>query len=155
MPTLVRYEGVGRAAVSYAAVRDRADRMLAALDLSAAELSILLCDDRVMRKLQRRHRRLSGTTDVLSFAMPDSPRRAGAPLLGDVVISLPMARRQAREAGAPVLECVTELLAHGLLHILGFDHQTAPELRRMRARTDLLCAASRGRQAGKQRKSTR
>lgn len=144
MPTLVRYEGTGRAGVSQAAVGRRADRMLVALDRAEAELSILLCDDVVMRRLQRRHRGLSRTTDVLSFEMPDPPPGLGTQLLGDVVISVPTARKQAEAAGGALIETVTELLAHGVLHLLGFDHQTAATLRRMRARTDLLCAAARG-----------
>jgi probable rRNA maturation factor len=143
MPVLVRYEGRGRAGLSPARLREHAERMLAALDLAEAELSILLCDDVVMRRLQRRHRGLRKTTDVLSFEMPSAPGGAPKRLLGDVVISVPTARRQAKAAGRPTRDEATELLAHGLLHLLGFDHRTAPELRRMKARTDLLCAAAR------------
>jgi len=68
---------------------------------------------------------------------------SGAAVLGDIVISLPTAARQARAGGWDLRSEVTALLAHGLLHLLGFDHQTAPTERRMRARTDALIAAAR------------
>ena len=63
-------------------------------------------------------------------------------LLGDVVISIPTAIRQAEERQRPVDTEVVELLAHGLLHLLGFDHPDRDTERRMRARTDLLRAAA-------------
>lgn len=65
-------------------------------------------------------------------------------LLGDVVIAVPTARRQATEKGVPLLEEVTELLAHGLLHLLGWDHDTPAKERRMRRETRRLCAAATG-----------
>lgn len=118
--------------------------MLAALRLERAELSLVLCDDRTMRVLNRQHRGLDRPTDVLAFAQDEGPVMPshGLRVLGDVVISLPTARRQAREHGRTALAEATMLLAHGLLHLLGFDHRTAPEERRMRARTDALVAAS-------------
>lgn len=139
-----RWQGAGRVSVRIDAIERRAERMLAALDLGGAELSILLCDDACMRGLNARHRGLPRTTDVLSFAALDASRLGGGRVLGDVVISLPTARRQARAAGCPVSDRVTELLAHGVLHLLGHDHRNQAELRRMRARTDLLCAAAGG-----------
>jgi probable rRNA maturation factor len=118
--------------------------MLAALRLERAELSLVLCDDRTMRALNRRHRGLDRSTDVLAFAQDEGPAMPahGTRVLGDVVISLPTARRQAREQGRTALAEATMLLAHGLLHLLGFDHRTATEERRMKARTDALIAAS-------------
>lgn len=121
--------------------------MLQALSLLEAELSVVLCDDAFMRSLNRRYRGRDRTTDVLAFAMSEGARMptvAGSPL-GDVVISLPTAARQARSAGRGTIEEITMLLAHGLLHLLGFDHRTAAEERRMRARTDALIGAARGR----------
>lgn len=142
MAVRVRWEGTGRAGARPADLRRRGERMLCALGLAGAELSILLCDDPVMRGLNRRHRGLRRTTDVLSFPVPAVSRRRGG-ALGDVVISLPVARRQARADGCALIDRVSELLAHGILHLLGYEHRTEGELRRMRARTDLLCAASR------------
>jgi probable rRNA maturation factor len=63
-------------------------------------------------------------------------------VLGDVIVSVPTAMRQASERGAAVIDEVTMLLAHGLLHLLGWDHDTAAKDRRMRAETDRLCAAA-------------
>lgn len=126
-----------------ALVRERADRMLVALAMPQAELSILLCDDRVMRRLNRRYRRVDRTTDVLAFPMSEGEAvRGSAALLGDVVISLPTASRQARRGGRRVRDEVTHLLAHGLLHLLGFDHATSAQERRMRARTEILVSAA-------------
>lgn len=144
MPVKVRTRGVRGPRPSPATLARRARRMLAALGLERAELSLVLCDDRTMRELNRRHRGLDRSTDVLAFALAEGPAMPtpGLQLLGDVVISLPTAVRQAREQGRTALSEATMLLAHGLLHLLGFDHRTASEERRMRARTDALIAAS-------------
>ena len=145
MPSLVRYEGAGRPYPSCAELRLRADRMLQALSVPQAELSILLCDDPLIRRLNRRHRGKNRPTDVLAFPSEAPAELPGSPkLLGDVVISLPTARRQAATAGHPIVREVTVLLAHGLLHLLGFDHVTEAEDRRMRAKTDVLVAAGCG-----------
>jgi probable rRNA maturation factor len=144
VPALVRYEGRGRAGVSHAEVARRAERMLRKLRLARAELSILLCDDTVMRRIHKRHLGDAHATDVLSFEMsgPQAGPQHGPRMLGDVVIAMPVARRQARVARHRVLDEVTELLAHGLLHLLGHDHQTPTELARMKARTARLVAAA-------------
>jgi len=123
--------------------------MLSALELSDAELSILLCDDATIHVLNREHRRKNKPTDVLAFAMREAKAGAWqAGVLGDVVISLDTAARQAERHDRTLWDEVTMLLAHGLLHLLGFDHQTRAEERRMTARTDLLCAAARSRRPG-------
>jgi probable rRNA maturation factor len=118
--------------------------MLQALGLEDAELSILLCDDATIKKLNRRYRKIDRATDVLAFPMGEGPRTpAGPGLLGDVVIALPTASRQARRRDRPIVEEVTFLLAHGLLHLLGYDHRTAAEGREMSARTEALMEAVR------------
>lgn len=118
--------------------------MLRAVRREGAELSILLCSDPVMRELNRVHRGLDKPTDVLAFPMLEGPgSHVGGPdVLGDVAISIDRARDQARRAGKTIVFEVTYLLAHGLLHLLGYDHASAAELRRMKARTDLLVAAA-------------
>lgn len=116
--------------------------MLESLGLDAAELSILLCDDATIRELNRRYRNKDEATDVLSFPMQEGQGAAVHPgLLGDVVISLPTATRQAAENDRPIIEEVTLLLAHGLLHLLGYDHAIPREERVMKARTEDLLAA--------------
>lgn len=118
--------------------------MLEALELASAELSILLCDDETMRGLNREYRGKDRPTDVLAFAIREGEHGGLAgELLGDVVISLDTARRQAAESDRPIVAEVTFLLAHGLLHLLGYDHRDAAELRRMNALSDGLVAAAR------------
>jgi probable rRNA maturation factor len=127
-----------------AEVRRRAERMLEALRMTEAELSVLLCDDAVIQELNRDWRGKDRPTDVLAFAMQEGEGGDVQPLvLGDVVISLETARRQAAAREGSAAAEVTFLLAHGLLHLLGFDHQSPEEERRMHARTDALCAAAR------------
>ena len=86
-----------------------------------ASISILLCGDARMRTLNRRFRRIDRPTDVLSFPFEESPSSS---FLGDLVIDVPYAARQARRRGHPVAREVQILLAHGLLHLLGYDHET-------------------------------
>ncbi len=108
------------AACDRAALARFAQAALGALDQRAAELSVLLCDDRFIRDLNRRFRGADAPTDVLSFEQ-DGPI-PGSPVLGDVVISLETARRQARRRRVPEAAELRELLLHGILHLLGRDH---------------------------------
>jgi probable rRNA maturation factor len=85
---------------------------------SKVELSVLFCGDARMRRLNRDFRRKDRTTDVLAF-----PAAEGA-LLGDIVVSVPYAARQARRRGEPRAREIERLLVHGYLHLLGFDHET-------------------------------
>jgi probable rRNA maturation factor len=82
------------------------------------EVSVLFCGDRRMRTLNRRYRRKDRSTDVLAFPA------GGAELLGDIVISVPFASRQARRRGEPTSREIERLLVHGLLHLHGYDHET-------------------------------
>ncbi len=117
--------------------------MLKALRRGKAELSILLCDDETIHRLNREFRKKDQPTDVLAFAMSEGEGGALHPeLLGDVVISIDTARRQASDANRTIAYEVTFLLAHGLLHLLGYDHRDEDERRVMMARTDGLVAAA-------------
>jgi probable rRNA maturation factor len=110
--------------------------MIQSLDLETAELSVHLTDDAMIHDLNRRYRQQNRPTDVLAFPLAD------ARWLGDVVISLDTAARQARTRRRTLLAEVTLLLAHGLLHLVGHDHHTVAEKRRMDAASrDLLRAA--------------
>jgi len=116
--------------------------MLEALALASTELSILVCDDQTIHDLNRAHRRRDKPTDVLAFALREGEPLSGAEqLLGDVVISLETAQRQADERDRTLWQEVTLLLAHGLLHLVGYDHRTVAEERRMNARADMLIAS--------------
>lgn len=119
--------------------------MTAALNLGDAELSVLLTDDDQIQELNALYRKKDKPTDVLAFAMREgsAPRHPTEPeLLGDVIVSIPTARAQARRARRDALDEVTMLLAHGLLHLLGWDHDTPAKDRAMRAETARLCAAA-------------
>jgi len=107
--------------------------MLSALGLEEAELSILLVDDARIQDLNRLHREKDRPTDVLAFPLDEAPVSGTPRLLGDVVISLETALRQARSRKRPLLPEVRFLLAHGLLHLIGFDHGNPKDKRRMDA----------------------
>ena len=96
--------------------------ILRAVEKSKVELSVALVGDREMRPLNAKYRKKNKTTDVLSFpADPALPAQAG--LLGDVIISVEQAKRQARDRKTSLeMEMVT-LLIHGILHLLGYDHE--------------------------------
>ncbi len=149
-------EGTRSRAVTSAGVEAEARTMLRVLKLPRAELSILLCDNATIHALNRRHRKKNKPTDVLAFALREGPDgHLAGDLLGDVVISLETATRQARERGVRTDEEVRMLLAHGLLHLLGWDHQTDAEDIAMRAETERLLAAVRRSQAAAARKAAR
>jgi probable rRNA maturation factor len=82
------------------------------------EVSVLFCGDRAMRTLNRRYRRMDRATDVLAFPAGDGR------LLGDVVVSVPYADRQARRRGESRGREIDRLLLHGVLHLAGYDHET-------------------------------
>lgn len=89
-----------------------------------AELSVALVDDAQIQELNRRFRQVDRPTDVLSFPAGEAPEVAEEPaLLGDVAISLETAWRQAVEYGHSPEREVGYLIAHGVLHLLGFDHE--------------------------------
>lgn len=87
----------------------------------ADEVSILFCGDGRMRRLNREWRGMDRPTDVLAFPAQE-PDGAGA-LLGDIVISVPYACRQARRRGETAAREMDRLLVHGFLHLLGYDHE--------------------------------
>jgi probable rRNA maturation factor len=90
-------------------------------------VSVLFTGDRAMRSLNRRYRGKDMTTDVLSFALREGMfPRIQPTVLGDIVISLPTASRQAAEAGHPLIREIERLLVHGLLHLLGYNHERGP-----------------------------
>lgn len=113
---------------------------------SAAELSVVLVDDAQIQDLNRDYRGIDLPTDVLSFTMEENegPQRTlhtGSPLLlGDLVVSMQTAERQAKEYGHSLEREVGFLLAHGLLHLLGEDHERPEDEARMRERQRALLA---------------
>ena len=106
-----------RSAPSASQVRAWIRRLLLETRAKRAFLSVLLCGDSRMRSLNREWRGTDLPTDVLSF--PSGERD----FLGDIVIDVPYAARQARRRGHTLAREVQILLAHGLLHLLGYDHE--------------------------------
>ena len=95
------------------------------------EVSLVITDDAGIRQLNQRWRGKDASTDVLSFPQFDPPVPRSAPCLGDVVISLETAVRQARDAGHGLSDEMIILLVHGLLHLLGCDHMESGEREQM------------------------
>ena len=96
--------------------------ILRAVEKGRAELSVALVGDEEMRPLNAKYRKKNKTTDVLSFsADPGISSEAG--LLGDVIISIEQAKRQAKERNHSLKKEMVTLLIHGILHLLGYDHE--------------------------------
>lgn len=115
------------------AIESDGDRLLAAIGRAEAELSVVLADDALIRSLNAEWRGIDQPTDVLSFPQDDER------LLGDVVIGTETAARQAADLGHALEIEVRVLLVHGLLHLLGHDHEVGEaEAEAMRAEEDRL-----------------
>jgi probable rRNA maturation factor len=132
----VRRSGVdGRALVA------TARRLLAAVGEGRSALSLSLVNDETIRSLNREYRGHDRPTDVLSFPLEHAPQATiPEPLLGDVVISVETARRQAADYDAPLQREIYRLLIHGLLHLKGHDHVAASERRVMEREERRLAA---------------
>jgi probable rRNA maturation factor len=107
-----------------------------------SELSIVLTGDSEVRRLNRQYRKKDKTTDVLSFPLLEGKKLKdglnGMFPLGDVVISVPQTRRQAIQQGREFRRELALLLIHGILHLLGYDHVTRPQEKKMFSLQDRL-----------------
>ena len=121
MPVLVRSH-VRQVIIRDIVVKRLIQQLLVLIRESESEVGIKFVGDTRMRRLNREYRGNDRTTDVLAFAF----REAGgppSPILGDVVVSIPMARRQAESFGHSLSEELTRLFIHGMLHLVGYDHE--------------------------------
>lgn len=101
------------------------EKALKVVPADGAGVTVAFVSDRAMRELNRMWRGKSGTTDVLSFpAEQDEFEKVEGARLGDVVISVEQAARQALENGLEFETEVAQLILHGLLHLCGYDHET-------------------------------
>jgi len=122
------------AGVDEARLRVRLTRALAAVGCEDGELSVWLCDDANIQELHREYMGVDTPTNVISFAQHEGEFGDVEPeVLGDVVVSVDTAGRDARDAGTGLDNEVLFLCIHGLLHLLGFDHEgdqasRAPEM---------------------------
>jgi len=108
-------------------VKNLAEEILDYLNIENVELSIVLTDNQAIKQLNKDWRNKDKPTDVLSFPVNEKPAGYKYTILGDVVISLPFAKKQATEIGFTEKEEILRLLAHGILHLLGYDHETSEE----------------------------
>jgi probable rRNA maturation factor len=99
------------------------------------ELSVVITDDERIARLNESYLARKGPTNVIAFPLApfaaEEPGERAAPMLGDVVVSLETAEREARESGEDPAEALDRLLLHGLLHLLGYDHENPKDAARM------------------------
>ena len=129
---------VRRVTFDQARLDRQAQAILSDIGEASAELGILFVGDQRMRRLNLQYRGKDRTTDVLAFAMREAPHCSSG-LLGDVVIAVPTAVRQAKQGQRSLDEELVVLLVHGILHLCGYDHERSEkEARRMRRRERMI-----------------
>ena len=129
-------------AIDHEKLKGQIRSILIGLKCDKKEISILLADDKKMRELNSQYRGQDRSTDVLSFPQNEGKEKGLTPhLLGDVVISTVTARRQATQHELSLEEELVLLLTHGILHLLGYDHERSDEeARHMKEKTrELFC----------------
>jgi probable rRNA maturation factor len=126
--------------ISKKKIHQTASVILNALGYPDAELSILIVDDQQIAQFNHQYLNREGPTNVIAFSMRQGPFSDIAPnLLGDVVISADTAQREAQSAGISTQDRFNQLLIHGTLHLLGYDHEnTLDESRKMEEKTNEL-----------------
>jgi probable rRNA maturation factor len=133
---------VRRSGVDGRALLATAERLLAEVGEADAGLSLSLVNDSAIRALNREYRGRDAATDVLSFPLDETPNgEVPETLLGDVVISVETARRQAADYDASLQREIYRLLIHGLLHLKGHDHEQLAQRRSMRREERRLAEA--------------
>lgn len=109
-------------------IQSQIGQVLEKLKETDCELSLLLTDDKEIQALNKAYRDLDKATDVLSFPQDeDAVNESGDTLLGDVAISVETAARQAEEHHLSFNEELILLAIHGILHLLGYDHERSPQ----------------------------
>ena len=98
------------------------ERILACFPIEANELSLIFASDEQMKEFNKKYRKIDRETDVLSFPLGEKDPE-GSINLGDIIISIDSASRQAQELGHSLEEELKILIIHGLLHLLNYDHQ--------------------------------
>ena len=126
--------------ISHEETGKKAETILNALECRDGELSILIVDDPEIAGLNKRYLSRSGPTNVIAFPMREGPFQEINPnLLGDVVISVETAAREAEGNNMSVESRFDQLLIHGILHLLGFDHEkTSEQAKTMRIKEEEL-----------------
>jgi probable rRNA maturation factor len=140
MTTIHYRNDVRNSGVDARALKGAMRKLLASVDQRDAAISVTLVDDAAIRTLNREHRGKDKATDVLSFPL-EPEAFSHERLLGDIVISIDTARRQAADYDAPLQRELERLMIHGLLHVLGHDHMEPDERAHMEAEERRLAAA--------------
>lgn len=112
--------------ISKKLIKAYVEKILKELELENVEVSITLTDDETIREINKQWRGKDKPTDVLSFPQEETIGYKYK-VLGDVIISLPYAKKQAKKIGFTFKEEVLRLLIHGILHLLGYDHERSEE----------------------------
>jgi probable rRNA maturation factor len=123
-------------------IKRKLRKLLDDLDFREGELSVLFTDDKRIAALNQQYLKREGPTNVLAFPMlPGLPPHLPSGMLGDVVISVDTAVSESRELGEPLQRTVDRLLIHGVLHLLGHDHEgSSKQALRMRKEENRLMA---------------
>lgn len=117
--------------VNHGSLINAAKNALRALNREDSELTIRLTGDDEMAALNQRFRNIDQTTDVLSFTQEVVDPETGRTYLGDVIVSLEQASKQANEHNFTLEEECIYLVIHGTLHLLGYDHENLDEKKQM------------------------
>jgi probable rRNA maturation factor len=105
-------------------IRQKTKQILNALGCDAHEISLVITDNAQIRELNRTYRGLDKPTNVLAFPMQEGEFSEITPgLLGDLVLSCETALQEAEDADITLKERISQLLVHGILHLMGFDHE--------------------------------
>lgn len=116
-------------------IKKCAEFVLKAMGEDAAELSLLFVDEAYIKILNSRYRKVDSATDVLAFSMREGEGCSkDSPILGDVVISVDTAEREANQRKITTERELCLYLVHGILHLLGYDDKKAREKKRMMAK---------------------
>jgi len=101
-----------------------------------SEMSVVIGNDALLKRLNLKYRGINSTTDVLSFSTSETDPDTHSLYLGDVIISLPRAHEQAASGGHPLADELQLLVVHGTLHLLGYDHLEKADTKKMQAIQD-------------------
>ncbi len=134
-------DGWARIADAEACVRRAAEAAMRNEDAPPSEISVVLSDDEHIRELNKHHRGMDKPTNVLSFPAARIKTPSGLPrFLGDVVLALETVEREAADETKPIENHLSHLVVHGVLHLLGYDHEDDEEAETMETRERQILA---------------
>jgi len=119
-------------------LRETAQKALPQTNMENLRLNLILADDAYITNLNHKFRGRDWPTDVLSFPFPEQELPTEEKIWGEIYISVDRAATQARDYGVRLEDEVRRLIIHGILHLLGYDHQSDEEARQMREKEDQL-----------------